>query len=97
MLMPVFPFINAAFVELVHSSNGTTQRVADDVMQDEKPKRKKLSRGDKKNLTAVPSHFVQTDVSQVKGDTTIFSKMVFCILHNCYYYFVSILINFIFC
>lgn len=67
------------FVDLVHSSNGTTRRGADfgDV-QDHKPKRLKSTRtGEKKNVPFVPSHLIQTDVSNVKGETLIFSKMVF--------------------
>lgn len=74
----------SAFVDLVHSSNGTTQRGADfgDV-QDHKPKRLKSTRtGEKKNVPFVPSHLIQTDISNVKGETLIFSKMVFCILYN---------------
>lgn len=71
----------AAFIELVHSSNGTMQRAVDStVVQENKPKRTKLSRGSKKNLSVVPSHFIQTDVSQVKGETSVFSNMIFCIL-----------------
>ncbi|KAL3533277.1 hypothetical protein ACH5RR_006798, partial [Cinchona calisaya] len=66
------------FIELVHSSNGTTQR-GDDCgdMQDHKPKRIKSARKGDKNVSFVPSHFIQTDVSSVKGETLIFSKMVF--------------------
>lgn len=74
----------SAFVDLVHSSNGTTQSGADfgDV-QDHKPKRLKSTRtGEKKNVSFVPSHLIQTDISNVKGETLIFSKMVFCILYN---------------
>ncbi|KAL6559046.1 DNA ligase (ATP) [Orobanche hederae] len=56
-----------SFVELVHSSNGTMQRATDNAdEQENKPKRTKLSRGAKKNVSVVPSHFIQTDVSQVK-------------------------------
>ncbi|KAL8480268.1 hypothetical protein ACS0TY_026986 [Phlomoides rotata] len=67
-----------SFVELVHSSNGTMQKATDyAVMQENKPKREKSSRGVKKNISVVPSHFIQTDVSQVKGETSIFSDMVF--------------------
>ncbi|XP_075509574.1 DNA ligase 4 [Primulina tabacum] len=71
-----------SFVELVHSSNGTTQKWTDYAVEDNKPKRAKLSRGAKKNVSAVPSHFIKTDVSQVKGETSIFLNMVF--------YFVSV-------
>ncbi|KAL3825624.1 hypothetical protein ACJIZ3_021653 [Penstemon smallii] len=37
----------------------------------------KSSRGEKKNVSIVPSHFIQSDVSQVKGETSIFSNLVF--------------------
>ncbi|KAI3443409.1 hypothetical protein Pfo_000074 [Paulownia fortunei] len=67
-----------SFIELVHSSNGTMQRVTDSAaVQESKPKRTKWSRGAKKNVSVVPSHFIQTDVSGVKGETSVFSKMVF--------------------
>ncbi|KAK6139800.1 hypothetical protein DH2020_026476 [Rehmannia glutinosa] len=65
-----------SFIELVHSSNGTMQRATDNaVVQENKPKRTKLSRGVKKNVSVVPSHFIQTDVSRVKGETSVFSNM----------------------
>ncbi|KAI8565875.1 hypothetical protein RHMOL_Rhmol03G0295200 [Rhododendron molle] len=69
-----------SFVELVHSSNGTTQRDADyGVVQVDKPKRMKSSRkGEKKSVSVVPSHFVQTDISTIKGETLIFSSMMLC-------------------
>lgn len=56
------------------------------VMQENKPKREKSSRGAKKDKSVVPSHFIQTDVSKVKGETSIFSNMIFCILrhYTCY-------------
>ncbi|XP_041996130.1 DNA ligase 4-like isoform X1 [Salvia splendens] len=67
-----------SFVELVHSSNGTMQRAMDDtVIPENNTRRKKLSRGTKKNVSVVPSHFIQTDVSGVKGETSIFSNMIF--------------------
>ncbi|KAL2481826.1 DNA ligase 4 [Abeliophyllum distichum] len=66
-----------SFVELVHSSNGTTQRGSDNaIVQDNKPTRTKLKR-EKKNVSIVPSHFVQTDVSHVKGETSILSNLMF--------------------
>ncbi|KAE9464229.1 hypothetical protein C3L33_03861, partial [Rhododendron williamsianum] len=73
-----------SFVELVHSSNGTTQRDADyGVVQVDKPKRMKSSRkGEKKSVSVVPSHFVQTDISTIKGETLIFSSMMLCIHIN---------------
>ncbi|KAH7544705.1 hypothetical protein FEM48_Zijuj01G0014600 [Ziziphus jujuba var. spinosa] len=71
-----------SFIELVHSSNGTTQRGTDyGGLQDNKLKRRKSSTKDeKRNLLAVPSHFVHTDISGIKEDTLIFSNMMFCIL-----------------
>ncbi|XP_027071006.2 DNA ligase 4-like [Coffea arabica] len=66
------------FVELVHSSNGTTQRgEAYGDSQDHKPKRMKSAKKGEKNLSVVPSHFIQTDVSTVKSETLIFAKMMF--------------------
>lgn len=75
-------FFLAAFVELVHSSNGTTQKGKEyGGLQDDKPKQFRSSRkGEKKNVSIVPSHFLRTDVSDIKGETSIFSDMVFCIL-----------------
>lgn len=71
----------AAFIELVHSSNGTTQRATDYGLQYEKPKpRKSSTKDEKRNLLAVPSHFVHTDISGIKEDASIFSNMMFCIL-----------------
>ncbi|XP_034199530.1 DNA ligase 4 isoform X1 [Prunus dulcis] len=68
-----------SFIELVHSSNGTTQRGTDyGALQDTKTKHKKSSRKEeKRNLSVVPSHLVQTDVSSVKEDTLLFSNMMF--------------------
>ncbi|KAK1366741.1 DNA ligase [Heracleum sosnowskyi] len=68
-----------SFIELVHSSNGTTQREGDQgVLMDDKPKRTKVSRNvEKNNVTVVPSHFIQTDVSDIKGETLIFSSLMF--------------------
>ncbi|XP_028079720.1 DNA ligase 4 isoform X4 [Camellia sinensis] len=68
-----------SFVELVHSNNGTTQKGTDyGVVQDNKPKRMKSSRkGEKKSVSVVPPHFIQTDISDVKGESLVFSKMMF--------------------
>ncbi|OUZ99204.1 BRCT domain [Macleaya cordata] len=68
-----------SFVDLVHSSNGNTQRGTDyGGSRDIKPKRvKSSSKGDKKNVSVVPSHFIQTDVSGVKEATFIFANMMF--------------------
>lgn len=50
---------------------------------DGKPRRTKVSRnGEKNNVTVVPSHFIQTNVSDIKGETLIFSNMMFCILSS---------------
>lgn len=74
-----------AFMDLVNSSNGNTQRGTDNgASQNQNSKRIKATqatrKGEKKNISIIPSHFVQTDVSGVKGDTSIFANMVFCIL-----------------
>ncbi|KAM1610658.1 hypothetical protein ACFXTN_021040 [Malus domestica] len=68
-----------SFIELVQAGNGTTQRGTDyGGLQDTKKKSKKSPRKEeKRNLSIVPSHFVQTDVSGVKEDTLLFSNMMF--------------------
>lgn len=67
-----------SFVELVHSSNGTTQRGTDyGGLQESRPKRMKLSKGERKNISVVPSHLIQTDISDIKGGSSIFSNMMF--------------------
>ncbi|XP_045789619.1 DNA ligase 4 isoform X2 [Trifolium pratense] len=67
-----------SFIELVQSSNGTTQRDPEYGTNDSKPKRMKSSvRGEKKNVSIVPSHLSQTDVSGVKGGSLMFSNMMF--------------------
>jgi hypothetical protein len=80
LLFPPF----AAFIELVQSGNGTTQRNTEyGSNKDNKPKRMKSSiRGEKKNMSIVPSHLSQTDVSSVTGGSLMFSNMMFCILKN---------------
>lgn len=68
------------------------QRAMDDaVIPENNPRRKKLSRGTKKYVSVVPSHFIQTDVSGVKGETSIFSNMIFCILLSCTFYITDLL------
>lgn len=65
-----------SFVELVHSSNGTTQRGMDyGGLQESKPKRMKTSK--KGNVSIVPSHLSQTDISDIKGGSSIFLNMMF--------------------
>ncbi|KAJ6752312.1 hypothetical protein OIU85_002715 [Salix viminalis] len=68
-----------SFIELVHSSNGTTQngKGFGDV-QTSKPTRVKSSwKGEKKRVSVVPSHLIQTDISDIKGETLIFSNVMF--------------------
>lgn len=78
----LFLILITAFIELVHSSNGNTQRGTDyGGVRHTKPKRtRSFTREEKRNLSVVPSHLVQTDISGVKEDTLIFSDMIFCIL-----------------
>ncbi|XP_022037760.1 DNA ligase 4 [Helianthus annuus] len=65
-----------SFVELVHSSNHTTQW--GETQHENKSKRSKSSRtADKKSGSLVPFHLLQTDVSHIKGETKIFSNMMF--------------------
>ncbi|XP_074292424.1 DNA ligase 4 [Silene latifolia] len=67
-----------SFVELVQSSNGTIQRGGDNEGTEVgKPKRTRKGEGRKKLSLTVPSHFARTDVSGVKGESSVFSKMVF--------------------
>uniref|UniRef100_A0A1J3DSA4 DNA ligase 4 n=1 Tax=Noccaea caerulescens TaxID=107243 RepID=A0A1J3DSA4_NOCCA len=67
-----------AFVELVNSSNGTTQKQKEsESTQDIPIVNKSSKRGEKKNVSLVPSQFIQTDVSDIKGKTSIFSNMIF--------------------
>ncbi|KAL9673354.1 hypothetical protein QQ045_029610 [Rhodiola kirilowii] len=67
-----------SFVELVHSSNGTTQKGTDfNNLQANQLKRVKSSRREKRNLSNVPNHFTKTDVASVKEETLIFSNMMF--------------------
>lgn len=68
-----------SFIELVQSGNGTTQRNTEyGNNKDNKPKRMKSSiRGEKKNMSIVPSHLSQTDVSSVTGGSLMFSNMMF--------------------
>jgi DNA ligase-4 len=76
--------IIAAFVDIVHSSNGTTQRAADDnSLENDNTKRSRTTKkGEKKKKSAsiIPSHLMKTDVSGLKGETLIFANMIFCIL-----------------
>ncbi|XP_023546648.1 DNA ligase 4 isoform X1 [Cucurbita pepo subsp. pepo] len=72
-----------SFVELVHSSNGTTQRGTNNSgWQDSKRKYiNSTGKGRKKSVSVVPSHLLQTDISGIKGDSLIFSNMLFYIVN----------------
>ncbi|XP_030510278.1 DNA ligase 4 [Cannabis sativa] len=68
-----------SFIELVQTGNGTTHKGTDSggVQQSKKTFTKPSTRKGKRNLSAVPSHLVRTDISGVKEDTLIFSGMMF--------------------
>lgn len=74
--------IIAAFVDIVHSSNGTMHRAADDnsLKNDNLKHSRTNKRGEKKNVSIIPSHLMKTDISGLKGETLIFADMMFCIL-----------------
>lgn len=76
-------FLIAAFVELVHSSNGTTQKGTSNSGWQDSNKRKYIKstgKGRKKSVSVVPSHLLQTDITGITEDSLIFSNMLFCIL-----------------
>ncbi|CAL9149196.1 unnamed protein product [Musa hybrid cultivar] len=67
-----------SFIELVQSSNGNTRRADDAGLQNENPKHtRNARRGERKKVTVVPAHFIQTDTSDVREETFIFANMVF--------------------
>ncbi|KAJ1272656.1 hypothetical protein BS78_06G220100 [Paspalum vaginatum] len=68
-----------AFVDIVHSSNGTTQRAPDDnSLKNDNTKRSRTNKkGEKKSVSIIPSHLMKTDVSGLKGETLIFANMIF--------------------
>ncbi|XP_039030849.1 DNA ligase 4-like isoform X2 [Hibiscus syriacus] len=68
-----------SFVELVHSSNGTTQKETERENQhDSKTKHKERPRkAEKTKVSIVPSHFIRTDTSRVKGESLVFSNHMF--------------------
>ncbi|XP_022149863.1 DNA ligase 4 isoform X2 [Momordica charantia] len=72
-----------SFVELVHSSNGNTQRGTDNSgWQDSNRKFiKSTGKRRKKSVSVVPSHLLQTDISGIKEDSLIFSNMLFYIVN----------------
>ncbi|XP_008451173.2 DNA ligase 4 isoform X1 [Cucumis melo] len=72
-----------SFVELVHSTNGTTQRGTNNSgRQDSKGKYiKSIGKGRKKSVSVVPSHLLQTDITGITEDSLIFSNMLFYIVN----------------
>jgi hypothetical protein len=76
--------IIAAFVDIVHSSNGTMHKaVDDDSMKNdntEHSRTNKKGEKKKKSTSIIPSHVMKTDISGLKGETLVFANMIFCIL-----------------
>ncbi|KAK1289638.1 DNA ligase 4 [Acorus calamus] len=72
-----------SFADSVNSSNGNTHRHTDhggiQVYQSKKVRSSR--RGEKKTAAVVPAHFRQTDVSDVKEETFIFSNMMVYIVN----------------
>ncbi|KNA22605.1 hypothetical protein SOVF_030970 [Spinacia oleracea] len=69
-----------SFLELVVMSNGTTKRRGGADNNEGLPKRARTLKnggGNKRLNLTVPSHFTQTDVSKVKGESQLFSGIVF--------------------
>ncbi|ONM14156.1 DNA ligase 4 [Zea mays] len=67
-----------AFVDIVHSNNGTIQRVADDnSLKNDDTKHSRTNKKVEKCVSIIPSHFMKTDVSGLKGETLIFANLIF--------------------
>lgn len=68
-----------SFVEIVHSSNGTMQKAEDDksLKNDNVKHTRTNKRGEKKNVSIIPSHLMKTDISGLKGETLIFANTMF--------------------
>uniref|UniRef100_J3M165 DNA ligase IV n=2 Tax=Oryza brachyantha TaxID=4533 RepID=J3M165_ORYBR len=69
-----------AFVDIVHSSNETTHRAADDDsgLKNVKLKQPRTNKkGEKKNVSIIPSRLMKTDISGLKGETLIFANTMF--------------------
>ncbi|KAK4775383.1 hypothetical protein SAY86_010318 [Trapa natans] len=70
-----------SFMDLVQSSNGTTQRdtggYQDQTSGDQKHKRLPKKGKKEQSSSLVPCHFTRTDVSGVKEESMIFSSMMF--------------------
>lgn len=87
-------FFVSAFVDLLHSSHGTTQSAQDRGTFPEHSKHEKGSKKGKNKIHVVPSHLTKTDVSGIKEETLIFTNMMFCIrLSLPAYYFIFFLWN----
>lgn len=70
-VLPLLP----AFIDLVHQSNGSIPKGRND----EDYKQVKVTKKRERNVTVVPTHLTQTNVSDVKEETYIFTNMMFCI------------------
>ncbi|XP_048530377.1 putative DNA ligase 4 isoform X2 [Triticum urartu] len=68
-----------SFVEIVHSSNGSMHKAEDDksLKNDNLQNPKINKRGEKKNVSIIPSHLMKTDISGLKGETLIFANTMF--------------------
>ncbi|XP_037486985.1 putative DNA ligase 4 [Triticum dicoccoides] len=68
-----------SFVEIVHSSNGSMHKAEDDKsLKNDNLKNPKINkRGEKKNVSIIPSHLMKTDISGLKGETLIFANTMF--------------------
>ncbi|KAJ0984175.1 hypothetical protein J5N97_002531 [Dioscorea zingiberensis] len=73
-----------SFVDLVHASNGNTQRRIDDggLQTNNSMRTKTTKKKDKGSVSVVPAHFVQTDISSVKEETFIFANMMFYFINT---------------
>ncbi|TVU15844.1 hypothetical protein EJB05_39385, partial [Eragrostis curvula] len=70
-----------AFVDIVHSSNGTMTKAVDDnsLKTDNAKNTRTNKKGEakKKIASIIPSHLMKTDISGLKGETRIFANMIF--------------------
>uniref|UniRef100_A0ACD5UTE0 Uncharacterized protein n=1 Tax=Avena sativa TaxID=4498 RepID=A0ACD5UTE0_AVESA len=68
-----------SLMEIVHSNNGTMHRAEDDkgLKKDNLKNPKTNKRGEKKNVSIIPSHLMKTDISGLKGETLIFANAMF--------------------
>ncbi|CAA6662353.1 unnamed protein product [Spirodela intermedia] len=72
-----------SFVDLVHSSHGTTQSAQDRGTLQEHSKHEKVSKKGKNKIHVVPPHLTKTDISGIKEETLIFTDMMLCIRLFC--------------